>query len=1019
MRIQVVCRRLSFSFLMGLPALWYSAGAQSFEDAVSLPTSPVAGSLGQYGNVPVSLAVGTPNISIPLWEIKGRTLSVPLSVSYRASGVKVEDAGSQIGLGWDLAAGGVIARATRGIGEMGVNSGQMMPLRPGVLPLGETPVGSRLFELISPNVDSDPDTYFYNFLNFSGKFVFDKDGTCRVTPDLNFRVEFPFSTSNIIVTDNQGIKYYFAAKELTQGQEGNNFYTVSNAITSWYLTRVESYDSTELINFEYEPEYYLYTAPEREMGRVRGGLYDKISGNTVEWVEVNALRLRRITTNFGFRVEVIPGAQRTDLTTNARRISQIKVYYNTDALKTVDFETETIETTQPFQGAAGIGNPAGLAWANYRMYLKSLKISDGAGANPAYYRFSYYGRVNGKDSLPNRMSFSQDHWGYYNGALNNTLRPAMQVSGSLISGADREAHFPEMRAGALESIVYPTGGRTVFNYEAHRAGTVTNPEVIGGLRILEMTDYTGAAVARRKTYEYSGASVPGRPTYVSGPVYVQYNFSGSTGMMHLAQHPSCPGGGMDVDCNYYYILSAGSQIALGTTQGSPINYEYVIEREVGNGYTEYRYTTADQYPDWGTDRTILSQNLLVMGTNSSWGTWSSSAWPFVPQIDYSWQRGLLLHRKVFKEGSPTPVEEQYSEYEFKYHPVVRGVAWKHVPIGTQNLVYYCDYTINPGVARIKKQTTHRDGFTKITTDVYDKSNFLFSRTEVGSDNKTRVTEYHHPFSDAFDVTPALGSDLLKGTHKLEAVLRTSEKVNGVEQYRRENTYGEELDHVVLKTLREYGSGTLTEEQVRHYNAVSLVEQVQHTDDLMTSYIWAYNQLYPIAKAENVKRTDIFHTSFEETGANSTLFRTGKKSYNGHFVQPLSGLSYGLYHMTYWQLLAGVWTFTDSLVDVPEGTYTIDLTGHLDEIRFYPEGYYSTSDPHQFRANVVEPPVTTVLNRVKVVMTTFTHMPGVGVTSVTDHNNVTQHYYYDSLGRLSYIKDYFGRIIKAYTYNLKP
>ena len=79
-----------------------------------------ASTLGEYGNTPISLTTGMPNISIPIWEIKGRKLSLPISISYRASGVKIEDQGSSIGGGWALNAGGVITRSIKGEAENGI-----------------------------------------------------------------------------------------------------------------------------------------------------------------------------------------------------------------------------------------------------------------------------------------------------------------------------------------------------------------------------------------------------------------------------------------------------------------------------------------------------------------------------------------------------------------------------------------------------------------------------------------------------------------------------------------------------------------------------------------------------------------------------------------------------------------------------------------------------------------------------------------------------------------------------------
>jgi hypothetical protein len=46
-----------------------------------IPPSPNAAALGKYGEIPVSYYTGVPNISIPIYEIKTRDLSLPISLS--------------------------------------------------------------------------------------------------------------------------------------------------------------------------------------------------------------------------------------------------------------------------------------------------------------------------------------------------------------------------------------------------------------------------------------------------------------------------------------------------------------------------------------------------------------------------------------------------------------------------------------------------------------------------------------------------------------------------------------------------------------------------------------------------------------------------------------------------------------------------------------------------------------------------------------------------------------------------
>jgi hypothetical protein len=76
--------------------------------------SPNAASLGKYGDYPVGYNTGVPQISIPIYTVKEGTLSLPVSISYHASGLKVMEAASSIGMGWSLNAGGVITRTVVG-----------------------------------------------------------------------------------------------------------------------------------------------------------------------------------------------------------------------------------------------------------------------------------------------------------------------------------------------------------------------------------------------------------------------------------------------------------------------------------------------------------------------------------------------------------------------------------------------------------------------------------------------------------------------------------------------------------------------------------------------------------------------------------------------------------------------------------------------------------------------------------------------------------------------------------------
>src|ERR1700744_1854718 len=86
--------------------------AQDLQTSLNLPNitppAPTAQNFMRYGEIPVDYSTGVPSISVPIYTVKSRQLSLPISISYHASGIKVDDKSSVIGLGWVLNCGGLI-----------------------------------------------------------------------------------------------------------------------------------------------------------------------------------------------------------------------------------------------------------------------------------------------------------------------------------------------------------------------------------------------------------------------------------------------------------------------------------------------------------------------------------------------------------------------------------------------------------------------------------------------------------------------------------------------------------------------------------------------------------------------------------------------------------------------------------------------------------------------------------------------------------------------------------------------
>lgn len=158
-----------------------------------------------------------------------------------------------------------------------------------------------------------------------------------------------------------------------------------------------------------------------------------------------------------------------------------------------------------------------------------------------------------------------------------------------------------------------------------------------------------------------------------------------------------------------------------------------------------------------------------------------------------------------------------------------------------------------------------------------------------------------------------------------------------------------------------------------------------------SLIYAYNKSLPIAKAINATNGQIFHTSFEDVGeGNSSLgdSKTGNRSSLNGFARTISNLANGPYILNYWQKTNGNWSLLSQSVNVATGSYTISLTGQVDDIKFYPAHAQ---------------------------METYTHRPGVGITSKGDAKGLTTYFQHDAANRLQAILDEKGDVVKSFNY----
>ncbi len=487
-----------------------------------VPNSPEAQAFTKYGNTPVNLYTGSPNISIPIYTYKGREIDLPISLTYDASGIKVEQLANQVGLGWNLNVGGRISRIVNGMpDDFHLSSHTYGPYKS----LWDTEVNSGIiaYDDISSNpsfntqaelidymyflkktdegeYDTQPDYFSFNALGNSDMFTIDVVSKTPKSLDnsrLKVSITKAFGGANTpitkwVVTTDDGTKYTFEEEEVTKDTNLNDigefsvFGMKKEYNSSWLLSKIESANNKDVYEFTYTP----YGSDNRVANNVIGvtNIISVQNGapqqtptptnlmgySNTEYV-IDQKILSKITHNGKVIVDVDLLANRWDMNANASAIEKINIYdnHNTttnvkDLHKSYTFNYDYFRTSNapvPPYNSGNAPNPILL-----RLMLESLDVNDKNNNQIKSYTFDYETPY----AMPPTSSLAQDYYGYYNGAtLNTVLYPTYSHPYVPNNGANRSSNFSFSKRGTLKKITYPTGGYTNFEYEPNYEKEIT------------------------------------------------------------------------------------------------------------------------------------------------------------------------------------------------------------------------------------------------------------------------------------------------------------------------------------------------------------------------------------------------------------------------------------------------------------------------------------------------------------------------------------------------------------------
>ncbi len=525
-----------------------------------------ANALGVFDKQSVNLSTGTPNIEVLFHTIKVGDLGLPIKLKYDASGIKVGQMATSVGLGWSINNSGILTQEVRDKIDGQSNNIIQQYLNTSTAS-GRNDILYNHQYVTQPYIgdDLETDSYNINYFGNSIPFFYNYNNNTYISQQKD-DTKIIKGNNKWVVILNDGTEFNFdqqyssksvATAMITKSPPSSYPLTSSpNINDSWYLTGITSKGQNAVLRYMDSSSIYISKGNE--------------TNNNVSVIK-NTERfktIKEITTPFE-KVVFEYAAERDDLVSNngkADLLKFIKVYDNYGKLIKqfqlyYDYYTES-DVLPSY--AANISNNS---YKNKRLRLKEVKRLDIQTGNYE----NYYGFTYNSDTLPNRFSASQDIWGYYNRESNgdfmfsNTEKKRLTIN-------------PQYAVtGLLTKVTYPTGGYTEYTYENNVSARPDNynlmvPEAVDGI--------PKAIRLNRMPMHYKGNGKYEIPFTVDAPI-LGNRFDAQVKISN------CPGTVYSTTCDYKVMID-GTWLNPGTASNvaSLLTIGNHVLTAQSNGHTE-------------------------------------------------------------------------------------------------------------------------------------------------------------------------------------------------------------------------------------------------------------------------------------------------------------------------------------------------------------------------------------------------------------------------------------------------
>lgn len=775
--------------------------AQSLKSYV--PPGPNAASLGIYGQVPVSEYSGVPEISIPLHTISTGDFNMPVSITYHGRGFRTSDEASWVGLGWALNIGGVITRSKRQLDDFS----QWGYFRKNTFPPGFP-------NLCHEDIDQEPDMFYYNFNGYTGKFVLDV-GTggqpfiVRSFTQENIRFEYDMLNSAWNLTTDDGVKYVFSKTEMTTERtvspsaDGPDKDKSETYISSWYISSIILPDNSRI--------NYTYQTP----------LNTKVLRATSSSVKSSLVSIYPPELGSGCCApgSVEPGTFYS--------YSNTSILSDDVVLTQVDYPTGKIvlNTSNRTDLRVGPGLPPGkkldkidiyMKVSGADVYLKSFQMgydyfSSGSTAPPAISTRLRLRNINEKTQT---AAFKPYSFYYISDYVD-----------------DKSSHGGFMGSnGIIQSIVYPTGGSTRFEFEPNEAGSLMpGPK---GLRIRQIYALDPANKLDVRNFEYTGGKLMGD----------EYEFFSTD----LTTSVIVPAGSC---CSYQstvygsvrrkLVVSANYSTMSETVNGAMLGYDKVVTYFGENGQNG--------------KREAYFENVVPPPIN-----YYSGIFPVPVPLNISARNGNLNDEYTYSKvnGAYVLLNRVHNEYSSANAKVM------HVRRFAYDKCEDFPYDITTEWIRPSLQTVYhydQNGTNPVistTQYYYDQTGNCLPTRIVSTDSKNNTIQTtNHYVQEKASLLGGVYATMLS-RNMIGAVIDEDYLRDNVLLTKKSRTYKDWLNNgKVIKPYEEFiQKGPLGSLQLEmRYNGYlenGKVASFSKNGGKPVSYIWGYDDTYPIAEVNN-------------------------------------------------------------------------------------------------------------------------------------------------------------------------